>query len=37
MESNEIFKKLSTKIFGKEIDIPKEFEDYMNIINFKKN
>jgi len=37
MESNEIFKKLSTKIFGKEIDIPKEFEDYTNIIEICRN
>ena len=29
MESNEVFKKLSKKIFGEEIAIPKEFKNLL--------
>ena len=37
MESNEIFKKLSKKIFGKEVYIPKEFNNYINLLEICRN
>ena len=37
MESNEIFKKLSKKIFGKEVDIPKEFSEYITLLEICRN